>query len=125
MSEDARKPEHLVSIQATPSVDVLDDAVSKKKTHAPSADIYMKSWKIVSICLLLSTLFQSIKPSDPYLPKFFIDGKGISKEDVRVSFQLPMDHSLMFLGLSAGQQPNLRMEDLRLPCFNLACVFPQ
>ena len=55
---------------------VCAEDVSSPSSGASSA------WKLVCVCLLLSTLMQSIKPSDPYYAKYFLEEKGISKDEV-------------------------------------------
>lgn len=76
---------YVVDIDKTCKTDTTDD-VSKPPKECESDSFSkisnLKPWKLVCVCLLVSTLFQSLKPSDPYLPRFFFEEKGISKAEV-------------------------------------------
>jgi hypothetical protein len=73
--DDVREKENSTEDCQHPDTSVRIDAASSRLST-------VRPWKYVCACLLLSTLFQSIKPSDPYLPKYFIESKGINKDDV-------------------------------------------
>ncbi|CEO96527.1 hypothetical protein PBRA_005136 [Plasmodiophora brassicae] len=77
------------------SVDVSHDAEEDKVANRASSN---RSWVLVSIFLILSTLLQSLKPSDAYIPFYFQYARHLSKDVINNAIY-PFRSYAMLLGL--------------------------
>ncbi|SPQ94585.1 Major facilitator superfamily (MFS) profile domain-containing protein [Plasmodiophora brassicae] len=83
------------SISDDVSVDVSKDQSDEKENTLASSN---RPWVLVSTFLILSTLLQSVKPSEAYAPFYFRDARHLSK-DVINSAIYPFRTYAMLFGL--------------------------